>query len=66
MKIGDLIARKDMPAHQYRIVGESATWDAWTVKLEGPSQEGLLKEGLTFKDDDRWEVVKERKQGGKN
>ena len=31
MKVGDVIARKDMLQLKFCIVGESVEWDAWVV-----------------------------------
>jgi len=57
MKIGDLIARKDLLHIIYRIVSENEKWNAWNVKIVSDPK-GLHKEGMVFKDDDRWTVVK--------
>lgn len=67
MKIGDIIARKDMPQLKEKIVGESKDWNAWEVisLWTSPFKEDRkrYKKGsisLVFKDDDRWFVVADK------
>jgi len=60
MKIGDVIARKDMPSLPYRIIGEHKEWDAWIVnnlRVDLPKNV-VISKGLVWKDDNRWEIVK--------
>lgn len=65
MKIGDIIARKDMPRIRYRIVGDAKEWaDFWAVELLGNSR-GLMQAGIIAKDDERWDVQEEELLGEK-
>ena len=64
MKIGDIIARKDMPTLPVKIVGESNEWGGiWYIKIltRLPREDynrNRSKQGFITKDDNRWEVVK--------
>ena len=58
MKIGDIIARKDMPWIAYQIVSENTNFPAWNVELaKFSAKKGVHKKGMVFKDDNRWVVV---------
>lgn len=62
LKIGDIIARKDMPQLLCQIVGENEEWDMWVVRslMDGLVKRRLLRRrGMIAKDDDRWYVVRE-------
>jgi len=55
-----VIARKDMPEVQCRIIGTNKKWtDFWDIEVIGiyRSLFGKRKRGMVAKDDDRWEVV---------
>lgn len=58
-KVGDIIARKDMPQLLCKIIGEQK--DAWYVETLNKilvKKKALLRGGLVYKDDDRWMKVK--------
>jgi len=67
MKIGDMIARKDMPQLKCKIVGESDDWGGiWYVEelyvswfAEDRKRQKKKSKLFITKDDDRWFVVDE-------
>ena len=67
MKVGDIIARKDMPQLKCKIVGEQnkGKWgDIWYVEemWVSPFKEDRKRRkrgGFIYKDDERWFVVKQ-------
>lgn len=57
-KVGDIIARKDMPQLLCKIIGECK--DAWYVETMNKilvRKKALLRGGLVYKDDERWVKV---------
>lgn len=57
MKVGDIIARKDMPQFRFRILGENKHFlEFWNV--ESIDQLFKTKDNIMVaKDDDRWIII---------
>jgi len=72
LKVGDVVARKDMPQFQFRIIGENETFpNMWNVELVLDLSFRKLKKDrdkkqMIAKDDERWFVVSSTKRKAKS